>query len=70
MEKKPLGFIYTNFDRHLLKKVSEAAFNDGNNLLQEVSKGIPKEYLTVFPKSDCFLNNIALRTPILEEFMN
>ncbi len=41
-----------------------------SNLIRRFSKGIPKEFLITFPKYDCFLQHIALKSPVLEEFIN
>ena len=70
MERRPLGFIYTNFDRHTLKKIKQSKDIDSAHILEELSKGICKEFLTCYPKCECFLYEIALRTPVVEEYFN
>ncbi len=40
------------------------------DLLNKLSQGIPKEYLITLPKFDCFLQHQALKSTVLEEFVN
>ncbi len=70
MDKKPLGFIYTNVSTDDYRAFKELKNLNITNLIRKLAKGIPKEYLITYPKYDCFLQHIALKSPVLEEFIN